>query len=204
MLAPSEMLPVEDALGRVLASPSVSCPPAVPILVCGERVDESAVAAFRYYGVDHVAVVREAIVPVDETNLAAAGAVHSAAWQASHASFCAPDFVAAHTPECQTQYLREKLEKGSRVFLLCIDRPVAVVSVTGSLIEDLYVLPERQNLGFGTKLLRYALGQCDGAPTLWILESNTGAARLYERMGFAPTGRRNESYVLAEVEYQLT
>ncbi|MBE6908762.1 MAG: GNAT family N-acetyltransferase [Ruminococcaceae bacterium] len=204
MLAPSETLPVEDAVGRVLASPGVGCPPAVPILVCGERIDESAVAAFRYYGVERVAVVRETIVPVDETNLAAAGAVHAAAWQASHASFCAPDFVAAHTPERQAQYLRAKLEKGSRVYLLLVDRPLAVVSVTGSLIEDLYVLPERQNLGFGTKLLRYALGQCDGAPTLWILESNTGAARLYERMGFAPTGRRNESYLLAEIEYRLT
>jgi len=204
MLAPSETLPVEDALGHILASPSVGCPPAVPILVCGERIDEGAVAAFRYYGVGRVAVVRETIIPVDETNLAAAGAVHAAAWQASHASFCAPDFVAAHTPERQTQYLREKLAKGSRIFLLLADRPLAVVSVTGSLIEDLYVLPECQNLGFGTKLLRYALSQCDGAPTLWILESNTGAARLYKRMGFAPTGRRNESYVLAEIEYRLT
>lgn len=202
MLAPSETLRVEDAQGKILASPCVSCPPAVPILVCGEVIDSRAAEAFRYYGVERVEVVRERITEVDGSNIAAAGAVHSAAWRASH-GFCAPDFVAAHTPGRQTDYLRSKLEKGSRLYLLLSDRPVGVVSVTGSLIEDLYILPERQNLGFGTKLLRYAITKCDGAPTLWILENNTGAARLYERLGFAPTGRRKDGGRLAELEYKL-
>ena len=52
MFAPSETIAVEDSLGRILASPSVGCPPAVPILVCGERIDENAIACFRYYGID--------------------------------------------------------------------------------------------------------------------------------------------------------
>ncbi len=59
MLSPAETLPVDEALGRVLASPGVSCPPAVPILVCGEEIDESAIEAFRYYGIDAVEVVRK-------------------------------------------------------------------------------------------------------------------------------------------------
>ena len=50
MLSPFETLPADACLGRVLAAPTVSCPPAVPILVAGERVDERAVALFRYYG----------------------------------------------------------------------------------------------------------------------------------------------------------
>lgn len=54
MLSPAETLPVEQALGRVLASPGVSCPPAVPILVCGEEVDETAIRAFRYYGIKQI------------------------------------------------------------------------------------------------------------------------------------------------------
>ena len=57
MLAPSETLPVQQALGRILASPCVSCPPAVPILVCGERIDAAAIHAFRYYGVEQIDVV---------------------------------------------------------------------------------------------------------------------------------------------------
>ena len=59
LLWPSEALAVEDSVGRILASPSVSCPPAVPILMCGERIDEAAVRAFRYYGIKKVRVVIE-------------------------------------------------------------------------------------------------------------------------------------------------
>ena len=57
MLAPFETLPREQCLGRVLAAPTVSCPPAVPILVCGERIDGPALALFAYYGLDRLDVV---------------------------------------------------------------------------------------------------------------------------------------------------
>lgn len=50
LLSPFETLPVGECLGRVLASPGVSCPPAVPILVCGERIDSAAVSMMEYYG----------------------------------------------------------------------------------------------------------------------------------------------------------
>ena len=59
MLSPSLQVPVSQALGRVLASPCVSCPPAVPILMCGERVTQEAIEAFHYYHIDTVRVVRE-------------------------------------------------------------------------------------------------------------------------------------------------
>lgn len=59
LLSPSETVAVEDGVGRILASPSVSCPPAVPIVMCGERIDEAAVLALRYYGVKKVRVVKE-------------------------------------------------------------------------------------------------------------------------------------------------
>ncbi len=58
MFAQSEVLSVEDCLGRVLAEANVSCPPAVPIVVSGEVIDENALRAFRYYGVTHCRVVR--------------------------------------------------------------------------------------------------------------------------------------------------
>ncbi len=59
MLSPAEMLPVSESEGRILAAASVGCPPAVPILVCGERIDRHAMDCFRYYGIDHIAVVCE-------------------------------------------------------------------------------------------------------------------------------------------------
>ena len=57
MLSPSRNIPVSESLGRILAAPSVGCPPAVPILVCGERIDAGAIACFHYYGIETCTVV---------------------------------------------------------------------------------------------------------------------------------------------------
>ena len=59
MLAPAERVPVEESEGRVLASASVGCPPAVPVLVCGERIDRHAIRCFDYYGIKTCMVVKE-------------------------------------------------------------------------------------------------------------------------------------------------
>ena len=59
MLSPSKEVAVREAEGRVLAQPSVSCPPAIPVLVCGERIDESAVRAFEYYGIERCRIIEE-------------------------------------------------------------------------------------------------------------------------------------------------
>ena len=53
-----EKIPTCRAEGKVLALPSVSCPPAVPILVCGEEINESAIKCFEYYGIEEISVVK--------------------------------------------------------------------------------------------------------------------------------------------------
>ncbi|MBQ9991877.1 MAG: amino acid decarboxylase [Firmicutes bacterium] len=58
MLAPAEIIDVQKSKGRILAAASVSCPPAVPILICGEKIDEHAIQSFKYYGIEQVAVVK--------------------------------------------------------------------------------------------------------------------------------------------------
>lgn len=55
----SEWVPTEEACGRILAALTLSCPPAVPIAVCGERIDENALALFRYYGIQRCRVMCE-------------------------------------------------------------------------------------------------------------------------------------------------
>ena len=59
LLSPSEALPVGECVGRVLAAATVGCPPAVPIVVSGERITEDAIACFQYYGIENCAVVKE-------------------------------------------------------------------------------------------------------------------------------------------------
>lgn len=56
-LSPCETLPAAQCEGRILSAASVGCPPAVPIAVCGERLDRSALDCFRYYGIDACTVV---------------------------------------------------------------------------------------------------------------------------------------------------
>ena len=57
MLSPCETVSVSDCVGRVLAQPSVSCPPAIPIAVSGERLTEEARNAFVYWGIEECAVM---------------------------------------------------------------------------------------------------------------------------------------------------
>lgn len=58
-LSPREAVPVAECVGRVLAAPSVGCPPAVPIVICGERIDDAAARVLDYYGITSCTVVRE-------------------------------------------------------------------------------------------------------------------------------------------------
>lgn len=129
------------------------------------------------------------IVPVTEANLAHAAGVRALAWQDSHRTICSAEFVAAHTPAQQADFLRRELAAGKRHWLCVADRPVGVVTVAGSVIEGLYVRPDAQHQGYGSALLRHAMAECAGAPTLWVLNTNTGAAALYTRHGFVPTGQ---------------
>ena len=56
-MSPSIETEVEKALGKVLAAANVSCPPAIPIVVCGEKIDENAIKCFKYYGIENCRVV---------------------------------------------------------------------------------------------------------------------------------------------------
>ena len=55
---PSETVSVENAKGRILSDITVGCPPAVPIVVSGEVIDENAQKVFEYYGITHCSVVK--------------------------------------------------------------------------------------------------------------------------------------------------
>ncbi|MCR5605708.1 MAG: GNAT family N-acetyltransferase [Treponema sp.] len=144
------------------------------------------------------------IVNVDLQNIDKAAFIHSISWKESHRSFCQKDFIELHSTAHQKEYLLEKINKGTSIYMLIENIPVGIVSITNSLIEDLYVLPDYQNKGYGTKLLTYAIKKCNNVPTLWILENNEKAARLYKRIGFRESG--NKKIVkkgLNEIEYSF-
>ena len=60
MLSPQETLPADEAVGRVLADACVSCPPAVPVVIAGERITSGAAACMKYYGITACEVMADA------------------------------------------------------------------------------------------------------------------------------------------------
>ena len=59
IFSPSELVSAENSLGRICAAPTVSCPPAVPIVISGERITKEDIRLFKHYGIEKVSVVIE-------------------------------------------------------------------------------------------------------------------------------------------------
>lgn len=53
-----ETVSVDDAFGRICAELAISCPPAVPVAVCGEVITDNTVALLKKYGVEKIKVVK--------------------------------------------------------------------------------------------------------------------------------------------------
>ena len=48
----------EKAEGCILADAQVGCPPCIPIVMSGEKIDSNAIECFRYYGMDRCRIVK--------------------------------------------------------------------------------------------------------------------------------------------------
>lgn len=141
------------------------------------------------------------IIEVNDSNILSAAKIHSESWKESHKSFCSINFIEQHNVAHQEKYLRSEIKAGKKVYMLVDPKPIGIVSVFENLIENLYVLPDEQHKGYGTKLLLFAVQQCPAAPTLWILENNQAAYSLYFKYGFRKTGKKNPlSESLSEME----
>ena len=53
----SKITDIHSARGKICAAPSVSCPPAVPIVVSGEIITEEHIKAMEYYGIEKISIV---------------------------------------------------------------------------------------------------------------------------------------------------
>lgn len=59
LLLKTEQVSAAESLGRVSAQMTIACPPAVPVVICGERISKEAVAMFEYYGISSCEVIKE-------------------------------------------------------------------------------------------------------------------------------------------------
>lgn len=53
----SKTVQVHDSVGKAIANATVSCPPAVPVVVSGELIDENALSLFEYYNITECEIV---------------------------------------------------------------------------------------------------------------------------------------------------
>ena len=55
---PHETMTADNCLGRTLAFSTVGCPPAVPIIAGGEKIDKEVINCFRYYNITECTVIK--------------------------------------------------------------------------------------------------------------------------------------------------
>lgn len=59
ILSSHKEIDAKDAIGRICAAPSVSCPPAVPIVMSGERITKETVELLLHYHVERIEVIEK-------------------------------------------------------------------------------------------------------------------------------------------------
>lgn len=58
VLSEQEEICAAESIGRICASPTVSCPPAVPIVMSGEIICDEHIKLFQEYNISHISVVK--------------------------------------------------------------------------------------------------------------------------------------------------
>ena len=58
IFSPSEKISTKNAADRICASPTVACPPAVPVVMSGEIITERTIGLMLYYGIDTIDVIK--------------------------------------------------------------------------------------------------------------------------------------------------
>jgi len=90
-----------------------------------------------------------------------------------------------HSDEETGTWMTEVMLPTHEAIVALADGEVLGFAALGAdMLDHLYVRPEAQNRGVGTKLLTESMRLRPGGLQLWVFQQNTGARGLYERHGF--------------------
>jgi GNAT superfamily N-acetyltransferase len=115
------------------------------------------------------------------------------------------DEVAAQAPD----FWRRRLEAATWAVVQCQDKILGIAAVVppsendvyelqekACFIESVWIHPDMRGHGVGERLVTYLIEHKRQAGIrkfyLWVLDRNTPALRLYDRMKFKPTGRHSK------------
>ena len=85
------------------------------------------------------------------------------------------------------------------------NRVVGFVAASSERVDQLYVHPDYQGMGIGSRLLQWAKDHSQGRLSLFTFERNDRAQRFYEARGFRVAGRGFEAHwQLPDIRYEWT
>lgn len=79
--------------------------------------------------------------------------------------------------------IKDDLAENGKIFKISFGVPIGIVTVSGSRVDNLYILCNSQESGFGTTLLRYALSFVGKGAYMDVPESHAALMHICEKIG---------------------
>ncbi len=115
---------------------------------------------------------------LSQSEMAQAAIIHRTAFDAR-----LPWLAGLHTPDEDRAYFRDHVFAACEVWGAIEDDVIGFIAFREGWVDQLYVLPERQNQGVGRALLNIAKATA-ARLQLWTFQRNALARRFYEGQGF--------------------
>ena len=135
------------------------------------------------------------IVEMNDKNIVEAAECYYNSWLSAHAERFSEDYLSLYSVERIINILK-KDNTADRITFISYDKNIINGLVTidkeRAEIVHLYVNPERQKMGFGTKLLEFGIKQMTSINRVYttVLSCNTVGVDFFEKYGFEFTGEQ--------------
>ncbi len=147
------------------------------------------------------------IVEMNDKNIMDAAECYYNSWLSSHSACYSEHDLVLYSAEKFASILK-KDDAADRITFISYDKNIVNGIVTidkdRSEITHLFVAPERQKQGFGTKLLEFGIKQMTSISRVYVtvLSANTVGVDFFEKYGFEFTGeQRTLKNGLLELKY---
>ena len=135
------------------------------------------------------------IVEMNDKNIMDAAECYYNSWLSAHSEHFSEDYLSLYSVERILNTLK-KDNTSDRITFISYDKNIVNGLVTidkeRSEIAHLYVNPERQRMGFGTKLLEFGIKQMTSISRVYttVLSCNSLGLEFFEKYGFEFTGEQ--------------